>query len=47
LRYWDAGLVALGKLSFISPGVAEWASPIDLDGILGLLFSPRRVAASA
>ena len=37
----DVGLVALGNLSFIAPGI-RWIGlqQLDLNGILGLLFSP-------
>ena len=37
----DAGLIALGNLSFFRPGM-EWLGlpQLDLNGILGLLFSP-------
>jgi concentrative nucleoside transporter, CNT family len=37
----DAGLIALGKLSFMAPVVhAMGLQQLDLDGILGLIFSP-------
>jgi CNT family concentrative nucleoside transporter len=37
----DAGLIALGKLSFMTPVVhAMGLERLDLDGLLGLIFSP-------
>ena len=37
----DAGLVAIGRLSFVAPALARLGlAQLDLNGILGLLFSP-------
>jgi CNT family concentrative nucleoside transporter len=37
----DTGLIALGRLPFIAPGIAAMGlQQLDLNGILGLLFSP-------